>query len=86
MSAQQLGASLQHKSGLVVLTHKESRDGLQHVCGAQCLVLGIREAKGLEFPQVAIVDFFSGLDREHQLRWKDMLLLQEEEGGGEGKG
>ena len=28
-----------------------------------------REAKGLEFPDVALVDFFSALERQDQLHW-----------------
>jgi hypothetical protein len=43
------------------------------------LVFGIREAKGLEFPDVAIVDFFSGLPIQDQATWP--RLLKEEDCG-----
>ncbi len=43
------------------------------------LVFGIRESKGLEFPDVAIVNFFSGLPIHDQAIWP--RLLKEEESG-----
>ncbi len=43
------------------------------------LVFGIREAKGLEFPDVAIVNFFSGFPSHDQAIWP--RLLKEEESG-----
>jgi hypothetical protein len=38
------------------------------------LVYGIREAKGLEFQCVLLVDFFGGLPYLFQTRWRDLLL------------
>jgi hypothetical protein len=40
------------------------------------LVLGIREAKGLEFPHVAVVDFFCSLTLQDQAVW--VLILGED--------
>ncbi|KAK3250993.1 hypothetical protein CYMTET_39659 [Cymbomonas tetramitiformis] len=37
------------------------------------VLLGIAEAKGLEFPEVAVVDFFSHLPSGHQRAWKQLL-------------
>ena len=36
-------------------------------------VFGIRDAKGLDFPEVVIVDFFKSLDQQQQKSWKAML-------------
>jgi hypothetical protein len=36
-------------------------------------VLGIREAKGLDFAEVVIVDFFRCLDERQQASWKQLL-------------
>jgi superfamily I DNA/RNA helicase len=37
-------------------------------------VFGIREAKGLEFSDVAVVDFFSSLANPDQKAWRQLLL------------
>jgi len=48
----------------------------KHAC------FGIREAKGLEFQDVAVVDFFaSQTDSEQQRAWKKLLLDSEAAGG-----
>ena len=36
-------------------------------------VLGVVDAKGLEFPDVGLVDFFCSLPREQHAGWKDLL-------------
>ena len=36
-------------------------------------VLGIREAKGLDFAEVVVVDFFRCLDHRQQASWKHLL-------------
>ena len=38
------------------------------------LVYGIREAKGLEFQEVVLVDFFVGIPKSLQKHWRDLLL------------
>jgi hypothetical protein len=57
---------------------KLKEDLLQCVVGSDdkdmSHVLGIREAKGLDFAEVVIVDFFRCLDERQQASWK--LLLQ----------
>jgi hypothetical protein len=37
------------------------------------VVLSIRDSKGLEFPDVILVDFFSGLPALHQIPWRSLL-------------
>ena len=69
---------LSQNDGLMLLTHDHAREWLEGLCGSQRVVLGIREAKGLEFPEVAIVDFFSSLDRSDQLQWKHMLSIDDQ--------
>jgi superfamily I DNA/RNA helicase len=41
--------------------------------GSLNLLLGIREAKGLEFADVALLDFFSSLSDHGQRAWKQLL-------------
>jgi ankyrin repeat protein len=76
-SEDRLLSVLTQNDGLMLLTHEHARERLQGLCGSQRAVLSIAEAKGLEFPDVAIVDFFSSLDRCDQLRWKEMLGIDE---------
>jgi hypothetical protein len=69
-------------AGLVLLTPDENlrklkEDLLQCVVGSDdkdmSQVLGIREAKGLDFAEVVIVDFFRCLDERQQASWKHLL-------------
>jgi hypothetical protein len=68
-------------AGLVILTPDENvrklkEDLLQCVVGSDdkdmSQVLGIREAKGLDFAEVVIVDFFRCLDERQQASWKQL--------------
>jgi hypothetical protein len=59
--------------GVVVLTHDENVSMWKRLLEYP-LVYGIREAKGLEFQCVLIVDYFGGLPPPLQTRWRDMLL------------
>jgi hypothetical protein len=79
VSEEKLVETLGMNEGLVILTHEHITERLQQLCGAQRIVLGIREAKGLEFPDVAVVDFFSSLTREDQLRWREIMSMDEDE-------
>lgn len=70
----QLSKLLREKMpGAVVLTHDSSvsrwREALEHK-----LVYGIREAKGMEFKSVIILDFFAELPLPLQKPWRDLLL------------
>lgn len=60
-------------NGVVVLTHDsmvdEWTDKLKYK-----LVYGIRAAKGLEFKRVILLDFFSGLNRDMQKPWRELVL------------
>jgi hypothetical protein len=76
-------------TGLVILTpdqhlSKLKEELLQCVVGSDDkdmrLVLGIREAKGLDFPEVVIVDFFRCLDERQQASWKDLLKASPSDG------
>ena len=59
--------------GLVCVTHDEHVEECAEMCGRNSLVLGIVEAKGLEFSDVVIVNFFSGLGGRHQAPWKELI-------------
>jgi len=59
--------------GLVCVTHDEHAQECAEICGRNSLVLGIVEAKGLEFSDVVIVNFFSKLGGRHQAPWKDLI-------------
>jgi len=77
VQVQQLSSLLHEKMpGAVVLTWDESasqwKDRLNHK-----LVYGIREAKGMEFKSVIILDFFSELPL--QRAWRDLLLNRHRE-------
>lgn len=77
VEVQQLAALLQGSlQGCVILTHDESashwRDVLNHP-----LVYGIREAKGLEFKSVIILDFFNEIPSSLQKAWRNLLLNRE---------
>jgi len=60
--------------GTVVLCHDESARHWQYALGGYQLVYGIREAKGLEFKQVILLDFFRELPTGLQKPWRDLLL------------
>jgi len=60
-------------SGLMVLTPDQNKENLSKKLLPSITVLGIREAKGLDFPEVVIVDFFSSLDEKQQESWKLLL-------------
>ena len=65
-------------SGLIILTpdhHAQVLAAKLRGCmsGTPPQVLGIREAKGLDFAEVLIVDFFGALDQVQQRSWKNFL-------------
>ena len=78
-AAASLEEVLARSQRLVVLCPDEQQEALARVCPDH-LVFGIREAKGLEFPDVALVDFFCSLPESDQRAWR-LLLLGSEEGG-----
>ena len=57
-------------SGTVVLTHDECVKEVKDKLGGYELVYGIRRAKGLEFKNIIIVDFFSSLPKISQKPWR----------------
>ena len=74
VDVQQLSALLKRNlQGAVVLTHDASathwRELLDHK-----LVYGIREAKGLEFKTVILLNFFGEIPTSMQKPWRDLLL------------
>lgn len=67
---------LQSNERLVVLCPDEISYNLEDYLKkskVSYLVLGIREAKGLEFPDVAFVDFFCTIPLSDQRAWKNTL-------------
>ena len=60
--------------GTVILTHDENVDECIKKLGGYELVYGIRQAKGLEFKSVIILDFFSSLPNNLQKPWRELLL------------
>ena len=74
----QLATLLSDKlNGTVVLVHDESSDYWRKALGGYKLVYGIREAKGLEFKSVMILDFFSELPTSLHKPWRNLLLNRE---------
>lgn len=59
--------------GVVVLTHDDSAARWKRALDYP-LVYGIREAKGLEFKSVFILDFFCELSPSLQKPWRDLIL------------
>jgi hypothetical protein len=59
---------------LVVLTHDAGVAALRRALDEYPLVYGIREAKGLEFQEVVLVDFFAGVPEPLQKLWRDLWL------------
>jgi hypothetical protein len=68
--------------GVVLLTHDEHVAALKQFVGPDVLVFGIRYSKGLEFPHVVIVDFFSALNRSHNKAWKVLLSIRTDQDTG----
>ncbi len=80
-AAASLGEVLARSQRLVVLCPDEQQEALARLCPDH-LVFGIRGAKGLEFSDVALVDFFAGLPEPDQRIWR--LLLRGGDGDGAG--
>lgn len=60
--------------GVVLLTMYDSEvERLKEIVGDKVVVLSIRDSKGMEFPDVIIVDFFKSLQKEHQKPWRKLL-------------
>ena len=74
VSFQRLREAISAGGGIVVLTHDVTVPQCKDALGGYPLVYGIREAKGLEFQSVVLVDFFSELPRALQKPWRDLLL------------
>jgi hypothetical protein len=66
--------------GLVFLTHDSQVVELKRVLDNYPLVYGIREAKGLEFQSVVIVDFFKAQSRLLQDAWRSVWLERDTHG------
>jgi len=82
VQVQQLSTFLKEKMpGAVVLTHDDSAASWSEKLDHR-LVYGIREAKGMEFKTVIILDFFAELPSSLQKPWRDLLLnrYREEDG------
>ena len=62
------------RNGIVVLTHDRNVTKWSRALGDYPLVYGIREAKGLEFQEVILVDFFCDIPASLQKLWRDLLL------------
>jgi hypothetical protein len=69
---------IQRIEGVVLLTHDSHATDLQTMVGDSAMVLGIRESKGLEFPNSLVVDFFSLLASDHQKAWRHLLTIRED--------
>ena len=77
VSVEQLSSLLRDKmNGAVVLTHDENASKVKELLDYQ-MVYGIREAKGLEFKSVIILDFFAQLPSSLQKPWRNLLLQRE---------
>ena len=68
--------------GVVLLTHDENVNALRALVGEDVLVFGIRYSKGLEFPHVIIVDFFSSLDKSLEKAFKNVFSIRSNEESG----
>lgn len=69
-----LRSLLKRNPGLVVLTHDEYVDTIQSILDTDNVIIGIRDAKGLEFKDIVIVDFFSRIEEMYQRPWRQMLV------------
>ncbi len=63
--------------GTVVLVHDESAHYWRQALGDYKLVYGIREAKGLEFKSVMLLNFFKELPSYLHKPWRNLLLNRE---------
>lgn len=78
VDVKQLGLLLSDKlKGTVVLVHDESSHYWRKALGDYKLVYGIREAKGLEFKSVMVLNFFHELPSSLQKPWRNLLLNRE---------
>ena len=74
VDVQKLSTLLKEKlPGAVVLTHDDSAPMWREKLDRR-LVYGIREAKGLEFKTVILLDFFCEIESSLQKPWRDLLL------------
>ena len=80
-AAASLDGVLSRSQRLVVLCPDEQQAALSRLCPDH-LVFGIREAKGLEFRDVALVDFFASLPETDQRVWRLILRGGDEHGSG----
>mmetsp|Transcript_29648 Transcript_29648/g.81504 ORF Transcript_29648/g.81504 Transcript_29648/m.81504 type:complete len:2695 (-) Transcript_29648:60-8144(-) len=60
--------------GITFLTYDDHVPELRQSLNQYPLVFGIREAKGLEFHSVVLVDLFGKIPQKNQKRWRDLLL------------
>jgi len=74
VDASRLRELVSKRNGIVVLTHDRDASKWKRSLGDYPLVYGIREAKGLEFQEVILVDFFVGIPLPLQKLWRDLLL------------
>jgi hypothetical protein len=65
---------IEQLDGVVILTHDDSASRWKRALGGYPFVYGIREAKGLEFQSMILVDFFKELRSDLQKPWREMLL------------
>lgn len=66
--------SVNDGGGIKILTHDANVHRCKEALGDYPLVYGIREAKGLEFDRLLIVDFFCELPQRLQKPWRELLL------------
>jgi superfamily I DNA/RNA helicase len=74
VEASRLKELVERVKGLVFLTHDSQVAQWKRALGDYPLVYGIREAKGLEFQSVVIVDFFGAQPSVLQKAWRSVLL------------
>eukprot|EP00546_Thalassionema_frauenfeldii_P011581 CAMPEP_0178925970 /NCGR_PEP_ID=MMETSP0786-20121207/18238_1 /TAXON_ID=186022 /ORGANISM="Thalassionema frauenfeldii, Strain CCMP 1798" /LENGTH=1471 /DNA_ID=CAMNT_0020600971 /DNA_START=303 /DNA_END=4718 /DNA_ORIENTATION=+ len=76
MEYSEISAIINENSRIRILVRDELKETIKSELGpAGDACLGIRDAKGLEFRDVIILDFFGGIpDKVHNKAWKDVLL------------
>eukprot|EP00547_Thalassionema_nitzschioides_P017852 CAMPEP_0194239112 /NCGR_PEP_ID=MMETSP0158-20130606/5677_1 /TAXON_ID=33649 /ORGANISM="Thalassionema nitzschioides, Strain L26-B" /LENGTH=1368 /DNA_ID=CAMNT_0038973517 /DNA_START=483 /DNA_END=4585 /DNA_ORIENTATION=- len=75
MEYSEISTIIHENSRIRILVRDELKDSIKAQLGhAGNACLGIRDAKGLEFRDVIILDFFLGIDKLHNKAWKDILL------------
>lgn len=79
LSQQKLKELVDLIDGVVLLTHDEHVEDLKQLVGPDTLVFGIRYSKGLEFPHVVIVDFFSRLEVSLHKSWRKLLTIRSDQ-------